>query len=389
MALKLHNTLTGKLDDFHPIEMGRVRMFVCGPTVYDYSHIGHAKTYTQFDVVAKTLRYLGLDLTYVVNITDIDDKIIKRAAERGVEPKDLALEFERAYLEDMKALGINSVDKYARAHDYIEEIISQVERLIEKGFAYKISDGYYFDTKKFEDYGKLSRRDSLKPGDSISRIDENPEKRNPGDFCLWKFKKDDEPSWPSSLGVGRPGWHIEDTAITEKEFGPQYDIHGGAMDLIFPHHEAEIAQMESISGAKPLVQYWLHTGFLNIKSEKMSKSLGNFLTIREVLEKGISPMALRYYFLTAHYRTPMDFSWEGLEAAANAYKKLHDLRFKINDLGIINEGYKKQFKEKLENDLNTPQALAVVWTMLKDKDLSPEDKLATLLDFDKVLGLGL
>ena len=389
MALKLHNTLTGKLDDFHPIEMGRVRMFVCGPTVYDYSHIGHAKTYTQFDVVAKTLRYLGLDLTYVVNITDIDDKIIKRAAERGVEPKDLALEFERAYLEDMKALGINSVDKYARAHDYIEEIISQVERLIEKGFAYKISDGYYFDTKKFEYYGKLSRRDSLKPGDSISRIDENPEKRNPGDFCLWKFKKDDEPSWPSSLGVGRPGWHIEDTAITEKEFGPQYDIHGGAMDLIFPHHEAEIAQMESISGAKPLVQYWLHTGFLNIKSEKMSKSLGNFLTIREVLEKGISPMALRYYFLTAHYRTPMDFSWEGLEAAANAYKKLHDLRFKINDLGIINEGYKKQFKEKLENDLNTPQALAVVWTMLKDKDLSPEDKLATLLDFDKVLGLGL
>ncbi|MEK9171993.1 MAG: cysteine--tRNA ligase, partial [Patescibacteria group bacterium] len=325
MAIKLHNTLTGKLEEFKPIEPGAVKMFVCGPTVYDFSHIGHGKTYTQFDIIVRALRYVGYQVTYIVNITDIDDKIIKRASERKMEPNILAEEYETTYVEDMGVLNNTSVDKYARAHDYIPEIISQVERLVEKGLAYKISDGYYFDTKGFGDYGKLSGRSTLKAGDSVSRIDENPEKKNPGDFCLWKFKKEGEPTWPASLGDGRPGWHIEDTAITETEFGPQYDIHGGAIDLIFPHHEAEIAQMESISGKKPLVKYWLHTGFLNIKSEKMSKSLGNFLTIREILEKGISPLALRYYFLTAHYRSPMDFSWEGLKAAENAYRKLKEI----------------------------------------------------------------
>ena len=324
MTLKLHNTLTGKEEEFHPIEKSKTKMFVCGPTVYDYSHLGHGKTYTQFDVIARALRYLGHELTYVVNITDIDDKIIKRATERGVDPAALAQEYEKAYVEDMRALNVVNIDKYARAHDYVPEIVSQVKRLIENGLAYKISDGYYFDVKKFDDYGKLSRRNILKPNDAVSRIDENPEKRNPGDFCLWKLRKKGEPFWSSELGEGRPGWHIEDTAITEKEFGAQYDIHGGAVDLIFPHHEAEIAQMESISGKKPLVRYWLHTGFLNISSEKMSKSLGNFLTIRDVLAKGVSPLALRYYFLTAHYRTPMDFSWEALEAAQNAYRKLKE-----------------------------------------------------------------
>lgn len=390
MAIKLHNTLTGKLEEFKPIEPGVVKMFVCGPTVYDFSHIGHGKTYTQFDIVVRALRYVGYQVTYVVNITDIDDKIIKRASERRMEPNILAQEYEAAYIEDMEVLNNTSVDKYARAHDYVPEIISQVKRLVLKGLAYQISDGYYFDTKEFEDYGKLSGRDTLKTGDSVSRIDENPEKKNPGDFCLWKFKKEGEPAWPASLGEGRPGWHIEDTAITETEFGPQYDIHGGAIDLIFPHHEAEIAQMESISGKKPLVKYWLHTGFLNIKSEKMSKSLGNFLTIREILEKGISPLALRYYFLTAHYRSPMDFSWEGLKAAENAYRKLKEIYHSlIRENGRMSERYKKEFSGAIENDLNTPEALAVVWKLIKDEGLSPADKRATLLDFDKVLGLDL
>jgi len=389
MALKLHNTLSGTLEEFSPIEPGKAKVFVCGPTVYDLSHIGHAKTYTQFDILVRTLRYLNYDVKYLVNITDVDDKLIKRAAEKGVDPSELALEFEEAYLLDMKALGNTSVDKYARAHDYIDQIVDQVKRLIEKGFAYKISDGYYFDIKKFEDYGKLSGRNTLKAGDSVSRVDENPEKRNPGDFCLWKFKKEGEPSWSAEIGEGRPGWHIEDTAITETELGEQYDIHGGAIDLIFPHHEAEITQMESVSGKKPFVKYWLHTGFLNIDSEKMSKSLGNFLTIREVLEK-VSPMALRYYFLSAQYRTPMNFSWEGLEAAQNALEKLKKFSDSlIRENGRIDEAYKAKFMEKMENDLNTPQALAILWTLVKDKEVTPENKRATLLDFDKVLGLGL
>lgn len=389
MALELHNTLSGKLEEFKPIETKKVKMFVCGPTVYDFSHLGHAKTYTQFDFVVRYLRYSGYEVNYVQNITDIDDKIIERAREKGAKPETLAQECEKYYLEDMAALNNTSVNKYARAHDYIPQIVSQVKQLLGKGYAYQISDGYYFDIKKFGDYGKLSGRDTLKTGDAVSRIDENKEKRNSGDFCLWKFRKDNEPYWRTKLGEGRPGWHIEDTAITETEFGSQYDIHGGAMDLIFPHHEAEIAQMESVSGLKPFVRYWLHTGFLNIKSEKMSKSLGNFITIRDVLEK-FSPMALRYYFLSAHYRTPMDFSWEGLEAAQNALEKLQKFYGSlIRENGRIDEAYKIRFVEKLENDLNTPEALGVVWELVKDDEISEEEKVATLLDFDKVLGLDL
>lgn len=364
-------------------------MFVCGPTVYDFSHLGHAKTYIQFDFLARYLRYMGYKVTYVQNITDIDDKIIQRAFEQNVDPNILAQEYEKYYLEDMAVLNNISVDKYARAHDYIPQIVDQVKRLLAKGAAYKISDGYYFDIQQFEDYGKLSGRLSLEPGDAISRIDENQEKRSPGDFCLWKFRKSDEPYWSTELGEGRPGWHIEDTAITESELGSQYDLHGGAMDLIFPHHEAEIAQMESASGLKPMVRYWLHTGFLNIKAEKMSKSLGNFITIREVMKKGVPPLALRYLFLLSHYRTPTNFSFEALEAAQNAYNKLKKFVTALPTGGSIDEGYKNKFKDKLENDLNTPQALAVVWGLVKDSKVSPENKLATILDFDKVLGLGL
>ncbi|MDO8590171.1 MAG: cysteine--tRNA ligase [bacterium] len=389
MAIKLHNTLTGSLEAFEPLKSGKVGMFVCGPTVYDFSHLGHAKTYIQFDFLARYLGYMGYEVTYVQNITDIDDKIIERAREKNVEPNMLAEEYERYYLEDMAALNNISVDKYARAHDYIPQIVDQVKRLLAKDMAYRISDGYYFDIKQFEDYGRLSGRLSLEPGDAVSRIDENQEKRNPGDFCLWKFRKEDDPYWSTELGEGRPGWHIEDTAITESELGPQYDIHGGSMDLIFPHHEAEIAQMESASGLKPMVKYWLHTGFLNVKTEKMSKSLGNFITIRAVTEKGVSPLALRYLFLLSHYRTPTNFSFEALEAAENAYNRLKKFVAGLLGTGVVDESYKQKFTEKLENDLNTPQALAVVWGLIKDKDISPEDKLATILDFDKVLGLGL
>ncbi len=393
--MRLHNTLGNKVEDFSPLHGREVKMFVCGPTVYDYSHLGHAKTYVQFDVVARALRYLGYEVTYLQNITDIDDKIIVRAKERRVEPDALAKEYEQYYIEDMAMLGNVSVSKYARATDYIPEIVSQVERLVEKGFAYKISDGYYFDIKKFADYGQLSGRHDLAPGDAISRIDENPEKKNSQDFALWKFKKEGEPTWQTSLGEGRPGWHIEDTAITESELGEQYDLHGGAIDLIFPHHEAEISQMEAISGKKPFVKYWLHTGFLNTRSEKMSKSLGNSMTIRDMV-KSTPPLALRYLFLGAHYRSPINFSDDSLEAAENAYKRLKTLArlFKHNSdgkTGSVNEKYKKEFSEALENDFNMPEALAVVWKLAKNAgdDLPYPDALATLLDFDQVLGLDL
>ncbi len=376
-------------------------MFVCGPTVYDLAHIGNAKTYTQFDLVARTLRYLGYDVSYLQNITDIDDKIIARAAERGVSPEDIAAEYAERYLEDMESLNNVSVSQYALAHDYISQIESQVRRLVEKGFAYQISDGYYFDVKAFADYGQLSGRHALKADDAVSRIDENPEKKNPQDFCLWKFKKparphdssgaggEGEPSWASELGEGRPGWHIEDTAITETEFGSQYDLHGGAVDLIFPHHEAEIAQMEAVSGEKPFVKYWLHTGFLNVDGGKMSKSKGNFYTIRDIAERGYSPLSLRYLFLMSHYRTPVNFTWEALDAAQNAFEKLKRFVGPLSAVGEVDLAYKAEFIQKLENDFNTPQALAVLWTLVKDKEVTAENKLATLLDFDKVLGLGL
>src|SRR3989344_8690882 len=262
-SVKIFNTISHKKEVLKPLKKNRVNLFVCGPTVYDFSHIGHARSYIIIDCFVKYLKKMGFKVFYLQNITDIDDKIILRAKEKEVLPKDLSLAFEKEYLKDMKILSVDSVNKYARATDYIPEIINQVQRLLEKGYAYTLEDGIYFDTKKFKDYGKLSGRTVLQAEDAISRVDYSQFKKNRGDFCIWKFKNNEkEPSWQSSFGEGRPGWHIEDTAITEKFFGPQYDIHGGGRDLIFPHHEAEIAQMEAVSGKKPMVKYWIHTGFL-------------------------------------------------------------------------------------------------------------------------------
>ena len=242
------------------------------------------------------------------NITDLDDKIIARAREKGVSPKDLAMAFEKEYLKDMKILGVNSVSKYARATDYIKEIISQVQRLQDKGYAYKIEgDGIYYNIAKFKNYGKLAGRTALDAEDSVSRIDYSKDKKNRGDFCIWKFSSGVEPSWHAPFGAGRPGWHIEDTAITEKFFGPQYDIHGGARDLIFPHHEAEIAQMEAISGKSPMVKYWMHVGFLTVNGQKMSKSLGNFITISDFLKR-CPANYLRFFVVKNLWRSPVDYS---------------------------------------------------------------------------------
>lgn len=364
----------------------KVRMFVCGPTVYDYIHIGNARTFVVFDVIAKYLRYRGYDLRYIQNITDIDDKIIKRAQETGRDWKEISQKFEKVFLKNMESLKVNSVDEYPRATDHIPEIIKQVKTLIKKGNAYLIkNDGWYFDLKTFPEYGKLSGRTMGMADDAVSRVDESAGKRNKGDFCLWKlarhrskasgagFSEPNEPFWPADFGAGRPGWHIEDTAITEKYFGPQYEIHGGGQDLIFPHHEAEIAQQESASGLKPFVKYWLHVGFLINKGGKMSKSAGNFLTVEEAL-KEYSPEALRFYLLSAHYRSPLDYAENSIKQAAIGAENLEEIiiylkqiaekrAFNQNqdeELPANIENCEKEILKAMDNDFNTQMAFGLL-----------------------------
>jgi len=384
--LKLYNTLSRKKEIFRPRKATKVNIFVCGPTVYDFSHIGHARTYVVFDMIGKYLRQKGYNVFYLQNITDIDDKIIKRAKEKMVSPQMLSRNFEKEYFKDMESLKIDSVTKYARATEHIKGIISQVERLFKKDFAYQIEDGIYYDISKFKDYGKLSRRTILQAEDAVSRIDESKEKRNRGDFCLWKFSKKGEPFWPSPWGSGRPGWHIEDTAITEKCFGPQYDIHGGAKDLIFPHHEAEIAQMEAISNKKPMVRYWLHSGFLTVKGQKMAKSLGNFVTIRDFLKLD-SPRTLRFFVIKTRYRSPIDYSEKAILQAKKELEKIDEFVEKIQTLKPKNQNksklqiskFKKEFEKTMEDDFNTPKTIASIFNLVnKGNALIAQNKLSLL-----------
>jgi len=369
--LKIYNTLTGQKDLFKPRKGKKVNLFVCGPTVYDYSHLGHARNYIIFDSFVKYLRNIGFNVFYLQNITDLDDKIIARAREKGVSPKDLAMAFEKDYMQNMKAMGVNSVSKYARATNYIKEIISQIERLQKKGFAYKIEgDGIYFDISKFKNYGKLSGRTVLQAEDSVSRVDYSKDKKNRGDFCLWKFSSENEPIWPSSFGAGRPGWHIEDTAITEKFFGPQYDIHGGARDIIFPHHEAEITQMESISGKSPMVKYWMHVGFLTVGGQKMSKSTGNFITISDFLKR-CPANYLRFFVVRNLWRSPVDYSESTLIEVKSTVDKIEDFLRRLKTVRLpmsINSKliskFKTDFYKELDDDFNTPNAFAVMFEFI-------------------------
>lgn len=388
--LKLYNTLSHKKEILKPLHKKKLKLFVCGPTVYDSAHIGHARTYLAFDMIVKYLKENGYDVFYLQNITDIDDKIINRARETKTAPSELAAHFEKDYLEDMKALKINSVIKYARAANHIKEIISQIKRLLKKGYAYQIEDGIYYDISKFKGYGKLSRRTALQAEDAVSRIDETMGKKNKGDFCLWKISKPGEPNWLSPWGEGRPGWHIEDTAITEKYFGQQYDIHGGARDLIFPHHEAEIAQMEALSG-KPLVRHWLHTGFLTVNGRKMSKSSGNFITIREFVNKH-SPRVLRFFALKAHYRSPIDYSENAVLQAERELERIDEFVEELKRPGLLGRPglkaqiakYKMQFNAAMEDDFNTPKAVAVIFEMMRQRDcLNAKETLKFLKQIDK------
>ncbi len=393
MVLKVYNTLKRKKELFKPIKGKNVNLFVCGITPQNYAHIGHAKTYVQFDLIVKYLKYSGFKVFYLQNITDLDDKIINKAKEEKSTWKEIARKYEKVYFEDIKNLGINSINKYARATDHIKQIVSQVQTLMKKGYAYKIEDGIYFDLKKFKDYGKLSGRTSIEAEDAITRIDEDINKKSKGDFCLWKFSKKDEPSWKTEIGEGRPGWHIEDTAITETFFGPQYDIHGGARDLIFPHHEAEIAQMESASGKKPLVKYWMHIGFLNVQSKKMSKSLGNVFNIKDVLEKYDSKL-IRYFFIANHYRMPIDFSEKILDQYKNSLQRINDLIIKLklskdkDDIKLI-EKTKKSFIKAMDDDFDTPNAFATLFDFIREinKKGGSKKTLEFLKDIDSIFNI--
>ncbi|WP_424185804.1 cysteine--tRNA ligase [Actinokineospora sp. G85] len=374
----MFNTLTRQVEPFEPMEPGVVRMFVCGPTVYDRSHIGHAKTYTQFDLVARLLRKRGYAVTYVQNLTDIDDKIIRRAAELGVEAGELADRFVGSYLEDMAALGNTSVDRFLRATDHIKQIVAQIEQLIDRGHAYRLDDGWYFDLSTFPDYGKLSGRTEVKEEDAVSRVDENAGKRNAGDFALWKARKPGEPYWATELGEGRPGWHVEDTAITEAVFGPQYDLHGGAVDLIFPHHEAEIAQMEAASGKVPLVRYWMHTGLLRVEGRKMGKSLGNFQTIGEALA-ATDARTLRYAFLSHHYRSSMEINAAVLENSRGARRRVENFARLVDPAHAdspaaaeLADRARAEFDARLDDDVDTPGALAVLFDYIRAQNRSGE-----------------
>ncbi len=428
--MQIYNTLTRQKEEFLPAgskarppkfldmpsataplaqvqKFGRVKMFVCGPTVYDYIHVGNARTYTVFDVVAKYLRSRDYEVEYIQNITDIEDKIIARALELGQDPVDYAKDYSDAFFEDTKKLGIDSVSHYEPATKNIEQVIKQVKTLIDKDNAYKIeNDGWYFDLKTFPEYGKLSGRTVEMAEDGVSRIDESSGKRNRGDFCLWKFSKPEEPGWDSELGYGRPGWHIEDTAITEKYFGPQYDLHGAGADLMFPHHEAEIAQQESASGLKPFVRYWMHVGFLVNKTQKMSKSLGNFMVLREALKK-YSPEVLRFYFLSSHYRSPLDYNEELLKQAEAATNRLAEFIFRLKSaqkslngsstkLDMI-EKTQQNFEREMDDDFNTPRAIATIFEFIRSinplldnaqvKLAQVRETLKTFEGFNQILGI--
>ncbi len=363
--MKLYDTQSKTLKSL-PIGKSPFNVFVCGPTVYDTPQLGNIKTYIQFDMMVRFMRYIGIDVFYLQNVTDIDDKIIERAKQSNQPINDFTAKFEKEYFDIMQTVNVTSVSKYARASDHIEQIISQVQTLLNSGHAYAIeSDGIYFEISTFKDYGKLSGRTELNEEDAKTRIDASRNKRGWNDFCLWKFSKPGDPVWNAPFGDGRPGWHIEDTAITEHFFGPQYDLHGGGVDLIFPHHEAELTQMEAASGKVPFVAHWVHTGFLTVSNTRMGKSNDNFITLKDVLDKNYDPMALRLAFMQPHYRSRVDFSWESLDMASNrlsSLQALSDLRYQgLPALNSIATGLHDILDEvclALGNDLNTAIAFA-------------------------------
>ncbi|MFA5856167.1 MAG: cysteine--tRNA ligase [Candidatus Pacearchaeota archaeon] len=385
MVLKIYNTLTKKEQVFKPQKENEVRMYVCGPTVNDVPHLGHARQQITFDILRKYLKYSGYNVKFVSNVTDVDDKIINKARELNEDINELTKRNLKSHIEDYSKIGVDKPDIQPFATKYIKEMIDLIKRLEEKGFTYVIErDGVYYDTSKFKDYGKLSGQ-NLENLKSESRKKLSEDKKNKEDFVLWKFSKPGEPLWQSPWGEGRPGWHIECSAMSESILGLPLDIHGGGQDLIFPHHEDEIAQSEAAYGKK-FANYWIHNGMVNVDKVKMSKSLGNFKTIRDLLEN-YSGEVIRYFVISNHYRKPVDFSEKTLENAKNSYERLKNIISEIKNDGNLNEKYLKEFSKSMDNDINTAEALANLWKLVRDE--KAEGKYKTIEKMDSVFGLKL
>jgi len=392
--LKIYNTLTGTKEEFSPIEPGKVRIYVCGVTVYDYCHLGHARMMVVFDMVTRYFRAMGYDVTYVRNITDIDDKIIKRAAENKESIQSLTRRFTRAMHEDLDALDVRHPDVEPLATEHMDEIIAMIKRLLENGYAYTADNGdVFYDVSRFGDYGRLSGKKvtELRAG---ARVDVSEAKDDPLDFVLWKAAKPEEPAWESPWGPGRPGWHIECSAMSTSCLGNHFDIHGGGQDLQFPHHENEIAQSTGATG-EPFVNVWMHNGFVRVDEEKMSKSLGNFFTVREIL-KHYPPEVVRFFILGSHYRSPLNYSTEHIDAARASLARLYTaLRTSApGEEGNIDEDYRGRFLEAMDDDFNTPLAVSVLHEVaheinrLQDGDAAHvRDLAATLRGLGGILGL--
>jgi len=408
MKLKLYNSLTRKVEDFESITPNKVGMYTCGPTVYDNVSIGNWRTYIMSDFLRRILEVNGYSVDFVINITDVghltgdnlgdsstgEDRVEKASLREGKTAWKIAKYYGEKFQTEYSILNLKSPKIFARATDHIKEQIELIEKIEKAGFTYKTSDGIYFDIEAYEKrghkYGELSNIDEAKAG---ARVEENMEKRDPRDFALWKFSPEDknrDMEWESPWGKGFPGWHIECSAMSQKYLGNQFDIHTGGEDLRSTHHPNEIAQSETACGCSPFVKYWLHGAFLLVNGGRMGKSLGNAYTLDDFKERDFNPLSLRYLFLGGHYRKQQNFTWESLEAAENA---LHNMNFKFNELGdvigSVNERYKEKFLDYINDDLSLPQSLALAWDVIKDENISNEDKKATLLFFDNVFGFGL
>lgn len=401
MAFKIYNTPAKRIEEFKPINAGKATMYNCGPTVYNYVHIGNLRTFMMADFLRRSLEFTGYEVKQVKNITDVghltqddieagEDKMLKAARREGKTPYDIARFYEEAFHEDEAKLNILPAHIFTRATEYIDRMIAMIQKLIDNGYAYEVNGSIYYDVDKFKDYGKLSGNtlENLKIG---ARLEANPEKKNPYDFALWlKAGEEHLMRWESPWSVGYPGWHIECSAMSTANLGDTLDFHTGAEDNVFPHHEDEIAQSEGATGKK-FVNFWVHARHLLVNGEKMSKSKGNFYTLKDIEDKGINPLAFRYLCLTAHFQSQLNFTWQSAEDSQNALEKLYDFVSSVNSdsEGKAIDGYLDKFKTALEDNLNTPLALATAWETVKDKKFSDADKKATLLEFDKVLGFGL
>ncbi len=401
MSLRFYNTLTRQKEEFIPINESEVGMYTCGPTVYNYAHIGNLRSYVFADTLRRTLLYLGYPVNQVMNITDIghlasdadsgDDKMTKGLLREGKDlnlknMRELAEFYAEKFREDLRHLNILPPDTMCFASDHISENIELIEKLEKNGFTYATSDGVYFDTKKFPSYGILwgGKRTT---DEEYRRVNQESEKKSGEDFALWKFN--DSLGFPSPWGQGFPGWHIECSAMSMKFLGEQFDVHTGGIDHISIHHTNEIAQSEAATGKSPFVKYWMHHEFVDTGGEKMAKSADNFLKLNTLIEKGIDPITYRFWLLMASYHTKVNFSWDALTASEVALNRLRRLFINLGDeVGVVNEEYKNKFITHLSDDLDTPKVLVVLWDLIANEEISKADRKATILDFDKVLGLG-